>query len=182
MPDQVVKFLTSFLDGDVIPSIILWRSTNFIFVIDGAHRLSALCAWISNDYGDSTTSKSFYSDEISQEQKRIAVRTRRLVERAIGKYEDLDRLVGKPTLDIAGKRAGAMNTRPIFLQTVVGNAKVAEDSFFAINSQGTPLDETETYLKRIEIRLFRLAPVRLSEPGLATRIGPLSVRRTRRKW
>ena len=67
-------------------------------------------------------------------------------ERAIGKYEDLDHLVGKPTTDIAGKRAGAMNTRPIFLQTVVGNAKVARNLFFAINSQGTPLDETETYL------------------------------------
>lgn len=145
-PDQVLKFLTSFLDGDVIPSIILWRSTNFIFVIDGAHRLSALCAWISDDYGDSTTSKSFYSDEISKEQKRVADRTRRLVEHEIGKYENLDHLVGKPTTDIAGKRAGAMNTRPIFLQTVVGNAKVAEDLFFAINSQGTPLDETETYL------------------------------------
>lgn len=39
-----------------------------------------------------------------------------------------------------------MFTRPIFLQTVVGDAKVAEESFFAINSQGTPLDETETYL------------------------------------
>ncbi|HZP78218.1 MAG TPA: DUF262 domain-containing protein [Pseudolabrys sp.] len=145
-PDQVVKFLTSFIDGDVIPSIILWRSTNFIFVIDGAHRLSALCAWISDDYGDRTTSKEFYADEISQEQMRIANRTRRLVENTIGKYEDLDRLVGKAGTDIASIRAGAMNTRPIFLQTVVGNAKVAEDSFFAINSQGTPLDETETYL------------------------------------
>jgi Protein of unknown function DUF262/HNH endonuclease len=145
-PDQVLKFLTSFVDGDVIPSIILWRSTNFIFVIDGAHRLSALCAWIENDYGDNTTSKSFYSDEISKEQKRIADRTRRLVERAIGKYESLDSLVGKPATDIAGKRAGAMNTQPIFLQTVVGDARVAEDSFFAINSQGTPLDDTETYL------------------------------------
>ena len=145
-PEQVVKFLTSFIDGDVIPSIILWRSTNFIFVIDGAHRLSALCAWISNDYGDGTTSKSFYSDEISREQKRVAERTRKLVERTIGKYEDLDSLVGKASADVAGKRAGAMNTRPIFLQTVVGDAKVAEDSFFAINSQGTPLDETETYL------------------------------------
>src|SRR5689334_21905794 len=38
-PDPVRKFLVSFIDGDVIPSIILWRSTNFIFVIDGAHRL-----------------------------------------------------------------------------------------------------------------------------------------------
>lgn len=145
-PDQVLKFLTSFIDGDVIPSIILWRSTNFIFVIDGAHRLSALCAWISDDYGDRSISKSFYSDEISDEQKRIASHTRRLVEKEIGRYEDLDRLVGKTGSDIAGKRAGAMNTRPIFLQTVVGDADVAEDSFFAINSQGTPLDETETYL------------------------------------
>ncbi|HEY4983298.1 MAG TPA: HNH endonuclease signature motif containing protein [Pseudolabrys sp.] len=145
-PDQVLKFLSSFIDGDVIPSIILWRSTNFIFVIDGAHRLGALCAWISNDYGDGTESKSFYSDEISKEQIRIAGRTRRLVEKAIGKYESLDHMVGRPATDLAGRRAGAMNTRPIFLQTVVGNARVAEDSFFAINSQGTPLDETETYL------------------------------------
>jgi hypothetical protein len=50
-PDQVVKFLSSFIDGDVIPSIILWRSTNFIFVIDGAHRLSALCAWVLTTTG-----------------------------------------------------------------------------------------------------------------------------------
>ena len=41
-----------------------------------------------------------------------------------------------------------MNTRPIVVQTVEGNAKVAEDSFFAINSQGTALDETEQYLIR----------------------------------
>jgi hypothetical protein len=61
--DQVLRLLTSFVDGDVIPSIILWRSTNFIFVIDGAHRLSALCAWIQDDYGDGTASKHFYSDE-----------------------------------------------------------------------------------------------------------------------
>ena len=36
-PDQACRFLVSFIDGAVIPSIILWRSTNFIFVIDGAH-------------------------------------------------------------------------------------------------------------------------------------------------
>ncbi len=146
-PDQVVKFLTSFIDGDVIPSIILWRSTNFIFVIDGAHRLSAICAWLENDYGFGTRSKEFYSDQISEEQKRIAARAARMVNHAIGgTYEALDLLVGKPATSQAGHRAGAMNSRPIFLQTVIGNAKVAEDSFFAINSQGTPLDDTETYL------------------------------------
>lgn len=147
-PDQVLKFLTSFIDGDVIPSIILWRSTNFIFVIDGAHRLSALCAWISNDYGDNTVSKAFYSDEITKEQKRIATRVRKLIDTSIGSFASLEAMVGKPSSDQAGQRAGAMFTRPIVLQTVVGNAKVAEDSFFAINTQGTPLDDTEEFLIR----------------------------------
>src|SRR6201999_2083086 len=78
-PDQVVKLITSFIDEDVIPSIILWRSANFIFVIDGAHRLSALCAWIQDDYGDGTESKSFYADEISNEQKKVATRIRSLI-------------------------------------------------------------------------------------------------------
>jgi Protein of unknown function DUF262/HNH endonuclease len=147
-PDQVVRFLTSFVDGAVIPGIILWRSTNFIFVIDGAHRLSALCAWISDDYGDRNLSKVFYSDEITDEQKKVAVRTRRLVEKSIGTFASLNELVGKAAAGIPGRRAGSMFTKPIAAQTVPGDAQVAEDSFFAINSQGTPLDETETLLIR----------------------------------
>src|SRR5438094_844301 len=114
-PDQVVRFLLSFVDGAVIPGIILWRSTNFIFVIDGAHRLSALCAWISDDYGDKTLSKTFYSDEISKEQKRVASRTRRLVEKSIGSFAALHELVGKASGGEAGRRAGSMFTRPIAL-------------------------------------------------------------------
>jgi hypothetical protein len=136
------------LDGDVIPSIILWRSTNFVFVIDGAHRLSALCAWIQDDYGDGVASKAFYSDEISGEQKRVAARIRKLINAEIGTYASLDGLVGRASSGKGGARAGSMNTRPIVVQTVEGNAKVAEDSFFAINSQGTALDETEQYLIR----------------------------------
>ncbi|MFZ2468417.1 MAG: DUF262 domain-containing protein [Parvibaculum sedimenti] len=146
-PDQVVKLITSFLDEDVIPSIILWRSANFIFVIDGAHRLSALCAWIQDDYGFGTASKTLYSDEISDEQKRVDERVRKMI-KSVGTYADLDRLVGKAAPGKAGERAGAMNTQPIIVQTVKGTAKAAEDSFFAINKQGTALDETEEYLIR----------------------------------
>jgi hypothetical protein len=147
-PDQVLKLVTSFLDEDVIPSIILWRSANFIFVIDGAHRLSALCAWIQDDYGDGIETKSFYSDEISQEQKRVAARVRKAVNSAVGTYASLDQLVGRAAAGKAGERAGSMNTQPIVVQTVKGSAKAAEDSFFAINKQGTALDETEEYLIR----------------------------------
>ena len=106
------------MDGDVIPSIILWRSTNFIFVIDGAHRLSALCAWMQDDYGDGTESKNFYSDELSIEQKKVAARIRKSINGGIGTYGSLDGLVGKAAADRAGIRAGAMNTRPIVVQTV----------------------------------------------------------------
>ncbi|MGH7073306.1 MAG: DUF262 domain-containing protein, partial [Stellaceae bacterium] len=145
-PDQVLHFIKSFLDGAVIPGVILWRSTNFIFVIDGAHRLSALCAWISDDYGDRAESKNFYNDDIPDLQGRVAKRMRSMIDRQIGSFRSLELLIGRPSTDTSGRRAGGMFTRPIFLQTVVGDAKVAEDSFFAINSQGTPLDDIETLL------------------------------------
>jgi hypothetical protein len=112
---------------NVIPSIILWRSTNFVFVIDGAHRLSALCAWIQDDYGDGVASKAFYSDDISGEQKRVAARIRKLINAEIGTYASLDGLVGRASSGKGGARAGSMNTRPIVVQTVEDNAKVAED-------------------------------------------------------
>ncbi|MFY9895268.1 MAG: DUF262 domain-containing protein, partial [Xanthobacteraceae bacterium] len=45
-PDQVATFVASFVDNEVIPSLILWRSPTYVFVIDGGHRLSALRAWM----------------------------------------------------------------------------------------------------------------------------------------
>jgi len=50
-PEQVVTFIASFLDDELIPSLILWYSPSYIFVIDGGHRLSALRAWMNDDYG-----------------------------------------------------------------------------------------------------------------------------------
>ena len=40
-PDKVCDFVMSFIEGDLIPAIILWRSKgSYIFVIDGSHRIS----------------------------------------------------------------------------------------------------------------------------------------------
>src|SRR6266480_4103274 len=50
-PEQVATFVASFLDNEVIPSLILWKSPSYVFVIDGGHRLSALRAWMQDDYG-----------------------------------------------------------------------------------------------------------------------------------
>lgn len=149
-PAQVVTFLASFLDNELIPAIILWKSPRYLFVIDGGHRLSALRAWMEDDYGDGNVSLNFYSGEISDEQKRIAKRTRTLVNSKIGKYSTLSAIVNG---EIEGSslektRASRLFTRALSLQWVQGNAAVAESSFFKINSQGTPLDDVEEMLLR----------------------------------
>ena len=46
-PKKICAMIESFVDGELIPAIILWRNqSGYIFVIDGAHRLSSLGAWM----------------------------------------------------------------------------------------------------------------------------------------
>jgi hypothetical protein len=60
-PDKVYELVKSFLDGELVPAVILWKSiSNYIFVIDGSHRLSALAAWINDDYGDGLISRQYF--------------------------------------------------------------------------------------------------------------------------
>jgi len=158
-PEQIATFITSFLDNEVIPSLILWKSPTSIFVIDGGHRLSALRAWMVDDYGDGSISREFYSGDISNEQKKIAARTRRLVESSVGRYSTLRSYVGqKVSGDVAmANRASRLFTRPLNLQWIQGNASVAETSFFKINSQGTPLDDIEEMLIKNRRKPFAVA-------------------------
>jgi hypothetical protein len=147
-PEQVCTFVQSFLDNEVIPSLILWKSPNFIFAIDGGHRLSALRAWMEDDYGDLTISGVFYSGAISKEQKRIANRTRKLIESKIGRFSTLRGLVESGGNSEQERRAKLLFTRVITVQWVQGTAAAAESSFYKINTQGTPLDEIEEMLIR----------------------------------
>jgi hypothetical protein len=65
-PDQVVSLLASFVDGEVIPSLILWKAPRYIFVIDGGHRLSALRAWMERSHYRFTREKSRPGRRISR--------------------------------------------------------------------------------------------------------------------
>lgn len=158
-PEQVAVFIASFLDNEVIPSLILWKSPTYIFVIDGGHRLSALRAWIHNDYGDGVLSHEFYNGEISREQRKVAERTRRLVEARVGRYSSLKDLVGKKMEgdQISVRRGNRLFTRSLTLQWIQGNASVAETSFFKINSQGTPLDDVEEMLIKNRRKPYAIA-------------------------
>ncbi len=146
-PNQIASFIASFVDNEVIPSLIFWDSASYIFVLDGGHRLSALRAWMEDDYGDKALSSDFYKgQEISEEQRRMAKRTRSLVEGKIGRYSDLCKLVDSTDADLASKRAKTLFKRKLILQWVKGSPDVAESSFYKINSLGAPLDDTERML------------------------------------
>jgi hypothetical protein len=151
--DKVVELIRSYIIGDLIPAIILWRSTGgYLFVIDGSHRLSALASWVNDDYGDGQTSKLFYDGIIPDEQLKIATETRRSVDKAVGPYSDYRLALTHPDKvrpDIV-KNAKNLGALAIQLQWVEGDARKAENSFFKINQQAAPIDKTE--LKLLEDR------------------------------
>jgi hypothetical protein len=157
-PDQFCTFIASFVDNEVIPSLILWKSPSHIFVIDGGHRLSALRAWMENDYGDGPRSLQFYNGEIPAEQRKIAKKTRKLIEKRVGTYEHLKSLVDNTAAQPEQRRrADTLVTRALPVQWIQGSAAVAETSFFKINTQGTALDEVEEMLIRNRKRPISIA-------------------------
>jgi hypothetical protein len=149
--DKVADFIRSFLNEEFVPSLIMWESklNGKLFVIDGAHRLSALMAWVNDDYGSGILSKSFFGEDgITETQKRYAKTTSDAVQ-LIGTYQDLKRYAQSP--ERAPNEATLVRARKLFtskldLQWVGGDAKTAENSFFKINVSATILDDTELSL------------------------------------
>jgi hypothetical protein len=172
-PQQICDLIQSFLDDELVPSLILWESTSFIFVIDGGHRLSALKAWISDDYGDNVVSHKFYKGSIPRDQKAIAKATRLLVEEKVGRYSDLaTRASGDFSgADIQQIRANRMFRRVLPLQWVVGSKDKAESSFYKINSQGTILDDIETTLIKNRRKPIAIAARSIIRAGTGHKYG-----------
>lgn len=141
-PSQVCGLIQSLIDEDLIPALILWRSpSNTIFVIDGCHRLSALIAWVNDDYGDGEISKKFYDNKIPGDQVKYAEKTRRLVNKQVGAYKRFRSQ--NPEKGIDEKIARLLTFVSIRVQWVPGNASKAEQSFFKINKSATPISPSE---------------------------------------
>ena len=152
-PQKVVELIKSFVNGELIPAVILWRSkAGYNFVIDGSHRVSSLVAWINDDYGDGQITKQSFNGLIPEEQIELGARTRKLVEKEIGKYADYHLSMKFPErvpehIEQKAKNLGAIAVQ---LQWVEGDAEVAKASFFKINQQAAKIDPTE--LKLIKSR------------------------------
>lgn len=145
-PEAVAGLIQTFLSRELIPAIILWRNGGDVFVIDGAHRLSALIAWVHDDYGDGEVSRGFFNNLIPGDQLRAAQKTRELVNSAVGSYrthrdaiENPDR--ADPAVRERAQRFGWQNIEVQWIRT--GDAERAEKSFFRINQGGERINETE---------------------------------------
>lgn len=145
-PDQVAELIGTFVKRDLIPAVILWRAGLNVFVIDGAHRLSALIAWVHDDYGDGLVSRAYFQDFIPDDQRRAASRTRDLVAAAIGSYQDHKIAIDHPHYarpDIV-ERAQRIGWQEIQAQWIRNaDHDKAEKSFFRINQGGTKIDAVE---------------------------------------
>ncbi|OGO21713.1 MAG: hypothetical protein A2Z28_01635 [Chloroflexi bacterium RBG_16_51_9] len=143
---RVAELIESFAKGDLIPALIFWKANSGnLFVIDGAHRLSALIAWVLDDYGDKEISLNFFQNYIPLEQVKSAERTRKLVKESVGSYQELKAALRNPDNSSAERVQLAKNVFGIAiqLQWVVGDSATAEKSYFKINRQAVTIDPTE---------------------------------------
>ncbi|OGV71071.1 MAG: hypothetical protein A2283_21430 [Lentisphaerae bacterium RIFOXYA12_FULL_48_11] len=157
-PQQVLSLLQCFVNGDLIPSVILWKSPTNIFVIDGGHRLSVLRAWVEDDYGDGPVSLMFFDRNIPAIQKKVADKTRKLINETIGSFKHVQATLAQPGPDNEDKRKfNAVISRALSIQWVNGNADKAESAFFKINTEGTPLDDIEELLLKARHKPISIA-------------------------
>jgi len=157
--NKIASFVKSFIEGDLIPSIILWQAGQYTFVIDGAHRLSALIAWVNDDYGDGFISQAFFNHEIDNEQKKVADQTKRHVNKEVGAYLSHIEAIknpeqANPALLSSANKLGFLSLQ---LQWVTGSAEKAETSFFTINQKATPISDTEISLLKARKKPYAMA-------------------------
>ena len=157
-PKKVVDLVKSFIEGELIPAVILWQRGTKTFVIDGGHRLSALIAWIQDDYGDRGNSIRFFSGHIPPEQIKVADRTRKMMNKEIGPYAKFKGLAS--AFESASKEdkniVSALNTSAFHVQWVPAHdVNAAESSFFKINQAAQPIDPTERRILRVRGRTQR---------------------------
>jgi hypothetical protein len=147
-PKRVVGLIRTFLEEDLIPAVILWKNRDLYFVIDGSHRLSALIAWVQDDYGSGDTSQAFWQHSIPEEQTTIAQQTKELVEKEFGSYKSHRDAIANPNAygPAIVSRARRLATISLNLQWVKGDSTKAEHSFVRINQQAANITPQELEL------------------------------------
>ena len=171
-PEKIVQLVKSFVSRHLIPPVILWESPEHnIFVIDGAHRLSAIIAWIADDYGDRDISTAYFRGYDVKTQKDAAQATRELMAREVGTYAMLSNQKALESADPeVVTRAKNIAFSGIPTLWIPGDADVAEKSFFTMNQQATAIDPVELVLIENRNRPNAIAARALLRAGTGSKL------------
>ncbi|WP_245728706.1 GmrSD restriction endonuclease domain-containing protein [Thalassobacillus cyri] len=154
--ERVEKLINTFLEDGLIPAIILWEdSEGNIYIIDGAHRISSLIAWVNSDYGK--------ENELNDSNHQVI---ESYINKNIGSYSEI-----KTSTDKKFKQAkSVIAKRSIAVQWVTGNYEKVKESFIRINEQGVVITQDEKEL----IEKDHLPTSKLSRAILAHGLGQVS--------
>lgn len=130
--ERLEKLIITFLDDGLIPAIILWEDLDgSIYVIDGAHRISSLIAWVNSDYGIENELNDSNHTAIEE-----------YINNKIGSYDEIKRSKEEKFR----KQKQIIAKRSIAVQWVTGDYNKVKESFIRINEQGVVITEDEKEL------------------------------------
>lgn len=196
VPEDCVEFLTTVVKGRIVPSIILWhnKESELVYVLDGAHRLSVIRAWMHDDWGDKAG--NYYERRDLDLIKRIAAHTRDLVRKEIGTFKEYEAAHqefidigerGEAPKQVMGARkfaqaifySGAMvKHHTLSIQWEHGNYESAEQSFLRINRKGQALDPWEATLIEFRHSSYARSVMCIANGGESGHYWPASVEET----
>jgi len=145
-PHMVKEFVKAFVEDELVPSVICWQSPSRLsFVIDGAHRLSSIIAWLTDDYGDGVLSSKLYNFNIPEEQTKVAKKTRELIDTEIGSYKSFqaEAVVPGSVARVTVRARSLAHANVPLLWVKGGDSIKAERAFFTINQSAVEIDATE---------------------------------------
>ncbi|RWD00431.1 MAG: DUF262 domain-containing protein [Mesorhizobium sp.] len=153
-PDQIRLLIETFCKSDIIPAVIIWQNGNRLFVVDGAHRLSALIAWIRHDYGAGLVSQKFFQGHISERQKAMHEITAKLIENSVGTWADFK--TANPTISLKEVRIQWIRDY---------TPEQAAEAFIRINRGGTTIEPLEERILRAKKSALAVATRVISHGG-----------------
>jgi len=159
-PKACSDLLESLFRGDVIPGIIVWQPSDsvYIYVIDGAHRLSVIRAWMKDDWGDREIA-NHHSDQ-RDEILASAHEVKQLVREKVGSFDEFVR-ADETLLALTDQNktwrsemvdreyhqarfyGRLQRNATLYTQWIIGTYEQAESSFLRINQGGERLSRFE---------------------------------------
>jgi hypothetical protein len=158
-PEECCNLLDSIVGERIVPGLIMWKSPDspLEYILDGAHRISVVLAWLNDDWGDRATNDSeveLHTPTMVMARQMAGV-VRGLVNASVGsakKFMELEATMDRLSRDgqapkqvmgdldfsramfFAELRKGTVGFR---VQWVTGDYRTAEQSFLRINSRSS---------------------------------------------